>query len=303
MPALKQALKGKMPEEKVRIVPSSFDVVGNIAIFSELPDGIGRKEKKILGETLLHLNRNIKTVAVKTGKYSGKYRTPKLKIIAGNKTKETIHLENGVRIKLDVEKDYFSARTGTERMRIAEMVKKEESVLVMFAGVLPFALVISKHSKAKEIYAVEVNPSAYKHGIENIKMNKMKNIVSIKGDVEKVLPKLKKKFDRILMPLPKNSDDYLELAVSKLKPKGIIHFYTFINESEFPKAGIERIQKVCSPQVMRIVKCGHYSPYTYRVCIDFRVKSNLHSLRAHKGIDFRVKSNLRSSLLRKALGK
>ncbi|MBU1203837.1 MAG: class I SAM-dependent methyltransferase family protein [Nanoarchaeota archaeon] len=270
MTSLRQALEKELSAKELKLVPNSFDVVGNIAIFSEFPKELKRKKRKLIGNTLLKLNKNIKTVAIKTGKYSGRYRTPKLKIIAGEKTKETTHTENGVRIKLNVEKCYFSARTGTERLRIAKQIKKGEEVLVMFAGVLPFALIIARHSRAKEIYAVEINAKAYKYGLENIKLNKIKNIKSFKGDVDKILPRTNKKFDRILMPLPKSSDDYLELALSKLKKGGVIHFYTFVNENEFPDAAVKRIKKFCKPKILKITKCGHYAPYTYRVCVDFR---------------------------------
>jgi len=271
MVTLKQSLKGKMESQKLKLVPTSFDVVGSIAIFSEFPKEL-RKKKKLVGNELIKINRNIKTVAIKTGEYSGRYRTPKLKIIAGKKTKETIHTESGVRMRLNVEKNYFSVRSGAERMRIAKQVKKGEDVLVMFAGVLPFALVIAKHSEAKQIYAVEMNPNAYKHGLKNIRLNKIKNIVSLKGDVKKVLPKINKKFDRILMPLPKSSEDYLRAALSKLKKGGVIHFYAFVRESEFPDAVIKRIKKFCRPKILNAVRCGHYAPYVYRVCIDFRVQ-------------------------------
>jgi hypothetical protein len=42
------------------------------------------------------------------------------------------------------------------RKNVASFVKKGERVLVMFAGVAPFPIVIAKHSKAKEIYSVEL---------------------------------------------------------------------------------------------------------------------------------------------------
>ena len=67
-------------------------------------------EEKEIAETLLQLHKNIAAVLKKTKKYSGKFRLPKLKIIAGEKRKETEHKENNVRLKLNVEKVYFSSR-------------------------------------------------------------------------------------------------------------------------------------------------------------------------------------------------
>ena len=66
----------------------------------------------------------------------------------------------------------------------------------MFSGCAPYPLILAKHSPAKSIFGIEINPDAHKFGIENIKLNKFEDKVKlINGDVRKVLPKLKKKFD------------------------------------------------------------------------------------------------------------
>src|SRR3989344_5189317 len=105
MPSFKNSLK--LPKNLINLVPTSFDQIGEIAIFNEFP-----KELK------------------KNKKFSGKYRLQKIRIIAGKKTKETIHKENNLKFKLDIEKAYFSPRTGSERLRIASKIKPDESVLV-----------------------------------------------------------------------------------------------------------------------------------------------------------------------------
>ena len=171
MPKLKQKLKTKLTKKELELVPSSFDVVGSILIFIDFPEKLKKKEK-IIAETFLKELKNVKTVCKKTKKYSGKYRTPKLKIIAGEKTKETTHKENNILLKLDVEKVYFSQRSSNERLRISNLVKKGEDVLVMFSGCAPFLCVIAKNSKAKTIIGVEINPTAHKYAIENLKLNK-----------------------------------------------------------------------------------------------------------------------------------
>ncbi|MBS3172508.1 class I SAM-dependent methyltransferase family protein, partial [Candidatus Woesearchaeota archaeon] len=201
--------KKSLSPEDIKKIPKSFEIVGSILIFSNFPNELN---KKLVGNYLLNKLKNIKTVAIKSKFYSGKYRTPKLKIIAGIKSKETIHRENGILLKVNPEEVYFSARTSTERLRIAKLVKKDESVLVMFSGAAPFPLVISKHSKAKEIYGIEINSLGHKYAQENVKLNKLNNIKLFQGDVNKVLPILNKNFDRIIMPLPKNSEEYLDLA-------------------------------------------------------------------------------------------
>ena len=272
---LKFYLKDKLSEKELELVPTSFDVVGDILIFSEFPKELAEKEK-LIGKTILETYHHIKTILKKTRKYSGKFRTPKLKIIAGEKRKETVHKENNVFIKLDVEKVYFSARMSSERKRIADLIKPNESVLVMFSGCGIYPLVIAKNSQSKEVYGIEINPIAHKYAIENIKKNKLENKIKIfLGDVKKILPQINKKFDRILMPLPKGGENFLELSLKYIKKNGIIHFYDFLHEGEFEKAH-GKIKKACIKsnkkfRILNTAKCGQYSPGFFRVCADFTV--------------------------------
>jgi len=271
---LKDLLKGKLTKKELKIIPSSFDVVGNILIFSDFPEQLFKKEK-IIGNTILDNYKNIKSVFKKIKKYSGKYRTPRVKILAGLNKKETEHKENNVRLKLDVEKAYFSSRLSTERKRIFQQVRKNETLLVMFSGVGAYPIVIAKNTDTQKIYGIEINPIAHKYALENLKLNKINNITLLKGDVKKVISKINKKFDRILMPLPKGAENYLDLALDKIKQKGTIHFYTFSKENEYGEI-IDLIKKECKKQkknckILRIVKCGQFSPRVNRVCVDFKV--------------------------------
>ena len=89
------------------------------------------------------------------------------------------------------------------------------------------------------------------------------------GDVKKILPKINKKFDRIVMPLPSDAEYYLDLAIKKLNKNGVIHFYDFQRKENIPNASIEKIKKHCNPKILNVVKVGQYSPRKYRICIDF----------------------------------
>ncbi len=272
---LKYYLKGKLSSKELQLVPTSFDVVGDILIFSEFPKELGKREK-LIGNTILENYHHIKTILKKTKKYSGKFRTPKLKVIAGKNKKETTHKENSVLVKLDVEKVYFSARMSSERKRIVDLIRPNESVLVMFSGCGIYPLVIAKNTKCKEVHGIEINPVAHKYALENARKNKLESKIKLFfGDVGKVMPKLKKRFDRILMPLPKGGENFLGLAVRYIKKKGIVHFYDFLHEDEFYKAE-GKVEEACNKlnkkfKILRIVKCGQYSPRFYRICVDFIV--------------------------------
>ena len=58
---LKFYLKSKLTEKELKFVPSSFDVVGDIMIFSEFPKELTKKEK-IIGKIILENYHHIKTI-------------------------------------------------------------------------------------------------------------------------------------------------------------------------------------------------------------------------------------------------
>jgi tRNA (guanine37-N1)-methyltransferase len=272
---LKDMLKGKLTPKEIGLVPSSFDRVGKLIIFSDFPKSLFKKEKVIGNEILKNFNQ-IKSVFKKTKKHSGKFRTPQLKLIYGNKSKETLHKENNVILKLNIEKVYFSTRLSEERKRLAKKIKSKESALVMFSGCGVYPLVIAKNTKAKLIYGIEISPAAHKYALENLKINKLESKVNFYlGDVKKVLPQINNKFDHIIMPLPKGAENFLGLALNKVKKKGMIHLYSFSEEGKYEviskiiKQECIKAKKEC--KIIDIVKCGQFSPRVSRICVDFRV--------------------------------
>jgi len=249
---------------------TSFDVIGDIAILQ-------KKEKNLkkFALQLLKRQKNIKAVFMKE-KIIGKLRIAKLKWLAGKKDTETIHKESGCLFKLDVAKCYFSPRLSSDRLEIAKSVKKNEMVLVMFAGVAPYPIVIARHSKAKEIYAIEFSKKAVKYAKENISLNKIKNIKIIQGNVKKKIPELRKqglRFDRIVMARPRVKEDFLKYAFMVAKKGTVIHFYDFV--SSFEEA-IKKINKAAKKakklvEIIFIKKVREIAPYFYHVRIDFKI--------------------------------
>lgn len=274
--SLKDALSGKLTEKELSHLKTAHDTIGQIAIL-EIDRELAKRER-LIANTLLKTNKNIKTVLKKSGEHEGVFRTQKLKYLAGKKTKEAIYKENNITLKLDVEKVYFSPRLAEERKRIISLVKPDEEILVMFSGCGPYSIGLAKNTKAKHITAIEINPVAHKYALENALANNAFNVTSLLGDVRKVMPKLKQKFDRLLMPLPRTADEFLDLALKSIKVDGTIHFYDFLHENDIPKLAIEKIDKACAKEgrnykVITYTKCGQFSPHVYRVCVDVKILS------------------------------
>jgi len=271
---LRELLKDKLTKEELEILPRGFDTVGSIAII-ELTEQL-KPKSKLIGKAILKLHKNIKTVVSKASERYGEYRLQKYEHLAGESTFETIHRENNIVLKIDIQKTYFSSRLANERLRIAKQVKPGEKVLVMFSGTGPYCFVIAKNSEAAKVVGVELNPEAHSYSIINKNINKLDNVELILGDVISIIPKLNEKFDRIVMPLPKIGESFLSCAFSAAKQNAVIHYYAFESENTYPDATIDKIKREAAKKNLKIkvlhaVICGSYAPRVYRICIDFKL--------------------------------
>jgi len=263
--------------QDLAVLPRSYDIIGTIAII-DLPDQL-IKQKKAIGQALLSVYPQIKTVVLKRGNHEGEFRLQKTEHVAGINTKETTHKESGVLLMLDIDEVYFSPRLSHERLRVASQVQKGESVLVLFSGCAPYPLVIAQNAQPKIIIGIEKNPTAHKYAMDNIEKNKTTSIHLHHGDVQNIVPELHQTFDRIIMPLPKGAEDFLSCALQVCHEGTRIHFYDFSQLKDFPGLSIEKIQQKLSEEGWQCTindsfLCGQYAPYTYRVCIDFIVHKN-----------------------------
>lgn len=244
--SIKDSLRKVLSPKELELLVSGFDTLGNIAII-EVPRGLGKKQG-LIAKAVLASNPAIKTVAKKTGAHQGKFRIEPVKVIAGEKNLVADYRESGARFRVSLGKVFFSPRLSTERLRIAKLIKPGEVVGAFFAGSGPFPIVFAKNSAMKQAVAIELNPAAVKDLKFNIELNKLnldkKNpvIIPIQGDVNKVVPKkFRKKFDRIVMPIPKSSDTFLKTALLGIKSSGgFIHFYSFSSSAN----PFEPIQKI-----------------------------------------------------------
>ena len=277
--SLKDILKNKLSEEELKLVPRSFDIIGSrekaVAII-EIPDQLKNKEK-IIAEGIMKLHKNVKSVLKKVSGRKGIERLREYELIAGDENTEVIHKEYGYILKLDPRKVYFSPREATERQRIASKVKDGEKVLVMFSGIAPYCIAIAKKANVRKVYGIEINKAAYLYAKHNVRVNGLSHkVVLINGDVREVCPKLKEKFDRIVMPLPLGSETFLDLALKCVKRNGIIHFYSWGKEDNLFENGIKAIEKNVKKfkkryEILEKRKVLPYAPKRWKVCIDFKV--------------------------------
>jgi len=274
--SLKDVLKGKLSEEELKLLRRSFEIIGHIAIV-DIPEKLMPKKDLIIS-AILSRHKNVKTILRKVGEVDGLFRVASYEKLFGEET-ETIAKEHGCRFLVDPTKVYFSSKLSFERERIARLVKEGERVLVMFAGVGPFAIVIAKLSKAREVIGVELNKAAVEYFRKNIRLNKVENVVAIEGDVADVVPRLEGKFDRILMPAPYSAEKFVHLVKGKVVKGGFVHYYTFESENlemELPKKVEEIFLKNGIKVKTRFMRrCGNFAPYVNRYVLDLEYLGEL----------------------------
>jgi tRNA (guanine37-N1)-methyltransferase len=271
---IREALEGKLTPEELKFV-RAFDIVGDIAII-KLPEQLLPK-KQLIGQALLDVHRNLRTVLLQVGPVSGDFRTRDLEIIAGEAKTETIHRESGCIFKADLSSVYFSPRLAYERMRIASLVKPGEVVANLFAGVGCYSIVIAKHSQVALIYSIDINPAAFNYARENIRLNKVGDkVIPLLGDAREIVEReLRGAADRVLMPLPERARDFLDTAFLALKPKGgVIHFYDIGQEPDVFGPSFEFVKKVAAEknfvvELHQSRKIRSYAPKCYHIALDF----------------------------------
>ncbi len=265
---LESVLAERLTPEELKYL-RRYDVVGDIAIV-QIPEVLEHRADDIVWG-LRKVHPFIRVVARK-GFHEGAFRIREYSIIWGEKRLETVHRENGVEIKVDLSKAFFNPRMKGERYRLAGLVRDGERILIPFAGVLPYALVIARYKNVK-ITAVELNREAYELGLENIKLNRKRlkgEIEFIHGDAFEILPELPT-YDRVMSPTPRGVD---ALALTLSKAGRWLHYYNFVGEADIEEFR-ERIIDECSLQGkecdVRVKKVSDFKPHVFKVCADVRI--------------------------------
>ena len=249
----------------------SFDVIGDIAIIDADDPDAAR-----IAKALMEYRKSINVVLGAVSPVEGEFRTRQWVVLAGEHRTRTMHKEHGCRYNVDLAGAYFSARLGTERKRVADMVKPGQYVVDLFAGVGPFSILIGKSVPGASVVAVDKNPGAVKLLRENIRLNRLDNVTAVEDDARHAAGNFKHSADHVIMNLPQSAREFLDCGILAAKSGGVVHFYDITHEDDLYSTSWELIQGAAA-RVGRKVECAgkrivrSYAPYQYNVCIEFRV--------------------------------
>lgn len=230
---LMQALTGKLPAELLEDVPQAFDIVGDILVI-DIPPSL-KSYEKVIGVAIMQTHKNIKVVLGKAGDISGVFRVRDYTLLAGEDRTNTIHREFGCQYHVDLAKAYFSPRLSHEHERVAAQVQTGETVVDLFAGVGPFAVLIGKRQPEAKVYAVDLNPDAVELLKVNVRANRVDSqVFPFCADAREIAAgKLYGVVDRVIMNLPETAIDFVDAACNAIKLQGgVAHFYAFIRQPD-----------------------------------------------------------------------
>jgi tRNA (guanine37-N1)-methyltransferase len=257
---------------------ADYDLFGNIAIMKS--ENKSKKEKLKQAKNLLN-RPGILTVLEKTTNVSGRLRTIRTRHLSGEKNLIAELKENGCRFKLNVETCYFSPRLSNERQLISKKINMDDRVLVMFAGVGAYPIVIYRYSKPAKIVGVEIGRECCKYFKQNLQLNKIpeEKIKIIQGNVKNKVNEKLGFFDVVIMARPNLKETFLKYALMVSKKNTRLFYYGFCNVDEInsmiEKLKIEALQYERVLELKEIVPAGDIAPYKNRYRIEFEVKNEI----------------------------
>ena len=269
-PELSEMLKADLSSEEIDLLPRGWFILGQVIIV-KIDPRLDRLCPEI-AQALLSMYPRCKTVLRDFG-IEGQLRQPRREIIAGSIT-ETVHVENGVRFKLDAARIMFSQGNLRERIRMSRL-GRDETVVDMFTGIGYLSLPMAVHSNPRKILAIELNPVAFHYLRDSIQLNHVADRVRpLLGDCRDRTPV--GLADRVIMGMVQVTDQYLQTGIRALRPGGMLHYHQTIPSRLYPERAIDDVVKAADEEGRKaeIIGCSRvkkYSPGVVHAVVDARI--------------------------------
>ncbi len=192
--------------------------------------------------------------------YRGRERIPEVRVISGESS-EVCHREMGMAFWLDPARVMFSKGNRGEKVRMMDLIGKEERVADMFAGIGYFTIPAAR--SGARVHAMEINPVAFRYLCRNIRENRVASLVTAEcGDCQDLLSGY---YNRVIMG-HFDSPALLETAISHTLPGGIIHLHlTAPGPPEIPGTCRQQLQQESCRRIKKV------APHTWHYVLDLKV--------------------------------
>lgn len=258
-----------LPPELDALLPRRWEKVGDVLVLRMPPQLLGRRAEvaQAYAEAV-----GARAAVRETGRISGVHRTPEIEVLWGQDT-ETVHFENGLYYKLDTARLMFSSGNIDEKLRMAALDCRGETVVDMFAGIGYWTLPFAVHARAAEVIACEINPVAHRYLVENIALNRVEDVVRpVLGD-NRDLPG-EGFADRVMMGYVRTTYQFLEKAFALVRPGGVIHYQDTFPLAVWPQEAMARLERAAGGRPVEVLysrEVKSYSPGVSHMVLDVRV--------------------------------
>ncbi len=213
-----------LPEALRSVAPRAHDVLGDIVII-KIPPALW-EERQVLGDALLRFH-GARAVFHDHG-VVGEFRTRDLEPLAGTGSATTTIAENGIRLRIDPTKAYFSPRLADERARLVAMCQQGETLIDLFGGVAPLGVQVAK--AGHRVVTVDLNPDATALAAENAALNGVSLGIHT-GDAREIAKALPPAH-RVVMNLPHGAKHFIDAAVPLVLPDGMMHYHEIMRKDD-----------------------------------------------------------------------
>ncbi|HTP53718.1 MAG TPA: methyltransferase domain-containing protein [Thermoplasmata archaeon] len=222
------------PDAEKGLLPRSFDVVGDVVLV-RLPPELRHRGHEI-GEALLGFVPRARIVGADRGVH-GTERRRSIERLAGDGGWATVHRENHLELEVDLERAYFSPRLALEHTRVAAEVRAGDRVYDLCCGVGPFSVHLARDGRAREIVAVDSNPSA----IELLRRTLARysfggRVTAVEARIETFLAD-RAPFERAILNLPHEGIKYASSVAGVVAPGGRLYYYEIVPRAELKQRG------------------------------------------------------------------
>lgn len=215
----------RLPGEVKDLLPDRWEKVGEVLLL-RFPTALRSHQQAVCRAYASVLGA--KAVLDVSGGIEGTLREPRTELLWGEDT-ETVHVENGVRYRLDPRKVMWSSGNVDERIRMGRTVEEGEVVVDLFAGIGYFALPMAIHGGASRVYACEANPVAHGYLVENVDLNGADAVEPRLGDCRTVAPE--GVANRVVLGYLDDTHRFLPAALRALRRGGWVHYHEAVPDA------------------------------------------------------------------------
>ncbi|XP_076281071.1 tRNA (guanine(37)-N(1))-methyltransferase isoform X1 [Lasioglossum baleicum] len=281
-------------------VPTSYSLVGHI-VHLNLRD-MHLPYKTIIGQVFLDTIPVARTVVNKINTIDTTFRHFTMEILAGDKDTVTIAKENGFAYEFDFSQVYWNPRLSTEHSNLTKIMKPNDVLYDVFAGVGPFAVPAAR--KGIRVIANDLNPESYKWLKKNAETNKVKsNIKSFNMDGREFLRTVVKEdilnrrvskkdgSEHIVMNLPSIAVEFLDVfyecfdedEIIKINSQPpIVHLYCFVKANKGEDACKlaqllveEKLGCTLQESLVNLHTVRNVSPYKEMIRVSFQLNRRI----------------------------